>query len=152
MRVSLLWQAVLAFTNRIPPFPGLMQASSTPALVVVASFATGTAKTSRAIPAKLPTMLRLTDFVVICSPLVGAWAAIEIESWETLLGGKRLYRRGRDVSMNLWGSVFVCCQRRGPSVGGVQSAKGARCNSLGHGPGQQLEILKKPQSGEMIEA
>jgi hypothetical protein len=79
MRVSLLWQAVLAFTNRIPPLPGLMQASSTPALFVVASFATGTAKTSRAIPAKLPTTLRLTDFVVICSPLGGAWATMKLK-------------------------------------------------------------------------
>jgi hypothetical protein len=63
-RVSLLWHAVLESTNRIPPLPGLMQASSSPGLLV-ASFAIGTVNTSSAKAANPPITLRRTHFVVI---------------------------------------------------------------------------------------
>jgi hypothetical protein len=60
----LLWQAVLESTKRIPPFPGLMQASSTPG-VLVAWVMIGTVNTSKATPVNPAITLRFIQLVVI---------------------------------------------------------------------------------------
>jgi hypothetical protein len=59
-----LWQAVLESTKRIPPFPGLMQASRTEGLLV-ANVKIGTVSTTKATPVNPVITLRFFHLVVI---------------------------------------------------------------------------------------
>jgi hypothetical protein len=85
---------VLASTSRISPLPGLTQASSTPAVFVVANLTMGTAVTSKASAANAPITVRRIQLLVISFSSLSRAAAPHLK-WKGSSGEHEIYSVSR---------------------------------------------------------